>query len=301
MPIRSLFILGALTACLTHMGVARETGPSNPTTSAVSPVAPARADDPCLASEVAATPTRPNWSNSASTTQCGVVEFDSGWLAQSFRDRSALHTQTSSVRYGIGPRLDFRWAIPGPVNQKAVGQSAVNGVSDQWFSLRYRFLEQGVWSPALAFTYGVKSPTASPSKGLGTGRIDQLLLLIASRDLGKLHLDFNTAGTMAGAARGRDGGAQVGLVLSAPMTKKLTAMLETDGGSTPGTKTRYGEALLGASWTVNPRFVLDSAYTRGYTAGAPRQQITVGCTYALRSKIVLGTPRRAAWAKMLGH
>lgn len=255
----------------------------------------------CLSPEIAAAPTRPNWSNGASTTQCGVLEVDSGWLLQTMGGGVVQRLQVSSLRYGLGSRLDLRWAAPGPIFQSGGGVAFTHGVSDQWFSVRYRFLEQGARRPAMAFSYGVKDPAANPAKGFGTGYVDHQLLLIASRDLGRTHFDFNAAGLLAGAAQGQDGAARFGLALAFTVTKRLAWMLESDGGSQPGVPDRFGEALTGVSWTIHPRLVIDSAYTRAYTAGTPRQQFTVGFTYALPSKMLIPVARQGAAGRLLGR
>jgi hypothetical protein len=67
------------------------------------------APDPCMALEVAASPSRPNWSAGAATTQCNVLEFDSGWLWQPMGHGIRQRLLPSSMRYGLTPRLDLRW------------------------------------------------------------------------------------------------------------------------------------------------------------------------------------------------
>ncbi len=136
--------------------------------------------------------------------------------------------------------------------------------------------------PALALNYGVKVPSANPAKGFGTGFTDHVLTLISSRDFGRAHFDFNVVGTIAGEPYGHEGAAQFGLALSLPVSRRFTWVLDSYGGSQPGTTNRYGAVLSGGTWTVHPWLVLDAAYTRAYTAGAPRQQITMGVTHAMK-------------------
>lgn len=261
----------------------------------------AAATAPCVSPEIEAAPMRPNWSTSAQTTQCGVFEVDSGWLRQDMGGGTVQHTQVSSLRYGLSPRIDLRWAAPGPILQPGGNGPTVHGISDEWFNVRYRFWEQRRWSPAMAFSYGYKDPSANPAKSFGSGYADHTLLLIASRDLGRAHFDFNAAGLIAGGAPGKDGSVRFGLVMSLAVTKRFDWMLESDGGSQPGIPDRFGEALTGASWMVNPRLVLDAAYTRAYTAGTPRQQITVGCTVAIPKKMVIPAARSRVLRRWMGR
>ena len=159
---------------------------------------------------------------------------------------------------------------------------SLKGISDQGLSALYRVHEQGPWMPALAFSYAIKIPTANPSKGFGTGYTDHQLIFIASRDLGRVHVDFNAVGTIAGGPDGHDGATQFGLALSLPVTSRFTWVLDSFGGAQPGTTDKYGAALSGGTWALRPWLVLDGAYTRAYTAGAPRQQFTFGVTHAIK-------------------
>ncbi|MGA8529924.1 MAG: hypothetical protein WB622_09435 [Acidobacteriaceae bacterium] len=242
------------------------------------------APDPCRTTETAASPNRPNWTTGTATTQCGVVESDFGWLWQPMGSGVVQEMLPASVRYGVTPRLQLRWGLSLGMTQNGGGTPALSGASDQWLSGMYRFVEQGPRAPALAFSYGFKIPTANPQKGFGSGYVDHQLTLIASRDVRWMHFDFNAVETLAGSAAGYGGAAQFGLALSVPVTKRLTGVVESDGGSQPGTPDRFGQALGGVSWVVRPSLVLDAGYTRAYTAGSPRQQFTAGFTYAQRPK-----------------
>jgi len=137
----------------------------------------------------------------------------------------------------------------------------------------------------MALSYGAKIPTANPAKGFGSGLTDHQVVLLVSRDLGKSHLDFNMVGLIAGTPHGHDGAAQFGMALSRPVTGKLTLILESCGGPQPGTSNRFGAALAGATYNLRPDLVVDLAYSRQYTAGAPREMVLAGITWARRLRI----------------
>jgi len=247
------------------------------------PAQQAHPADPCALAEVTANPTRPAWDYAASTTQCGVAEIDSGWLEQPMGGGVRQQMLTSSVRYGLTPKLDLRWASTNHIAQSGGGVGPLEGIGDQWANARYRFVEQGRRMPAMALLYGIKTPTANPAKGFGSGFSDQQYIFIASRDLGKNHLDFNAVGTVTGGPHGRDGAAQFGLALTRPLTAKLSWILESYGGPQPGTADRFG-----------------AAYTRTYTAGSPRQQAMFGSTYSLRPGFA-HVPRSSFFGRLLGR
>lgn len=239
--------------------------------------------DPCLTTAIAATPSRPNWTAGAATTQCNVLEFDSGWLWMPVGQGGSQTLFPASVRYGLTPRMDLRWGLPGLILQNGAERQRIRGVTDQSFSVTYRFLEQRRRAPALAFGYGIKEPRANPAKGFGTGFVDHQMVFIVSRDLGRAHLDFNAVGTIAGGYGGKDGAVQAGLVASFPWTKTVTLLIEGEGGSQPGTEDRFGVALSGISFAIRPWLVADVAYTHTLMDGSPRAQMTAGITYAARS------------------
>jgi hypothetical protein len=263
-------------------------------------VPPQRKFDPCTQGDVVSSPSRPNWDAGAATTQCGILESDFGWLGQPMGSGIQQRLLMSSVRYGLTPKLDLRWGLINHVSQSGRGSPPLVGVGDQCAEVTYRFVEQSRRMPAMALSYGIKIPVANPAKGFGTGFADYQFVFIASHDLGRNHLDFNTVGTLTGGASGHDGAAQFGLALTRQITGKLSWILESYGGPQPGTADRYGAALSGVSFTLRPWLVLDGAYVKTYTAGAPRQQILFGLTYAMRP--AFGTlPRGARVARLLGR
>ena len=256
--------------------------------------------DPCFLPEAVSNPTRPNWDTSAQTTQCGLIEVDSGWMWQPMGGGMNQSMWMSSMRYGLTPKLDLRWGVTNHIAQSGGDAPSLEGVGDQWFSARYRFIEQGKVVPALAFIYAYKTPTANPAKGFGSGFADSQYVLIASRDVGKNHFDFNLVGTEVGLKNGHDGAAQFGLALTRPVSKKLSWIIESYGGPQPGTSDRFGAGFTGVSYTLRPTVVIDSAYARTYTAGSPRSQFMCGVTYALRPGFS-PLPHGSAIARLLGR
>ena len=295
----NLFASAALFGCICGVAAAAaERDPNGPEAAAsvATPVEPATAlsgegferpyqqqlVDPCAQAEVVSAPSRPNWNAGAATTQCGTLESDFGWLRQPIGGGAQQEMLLSSVRYGLTPKIDLRWGLTNHISQNGGERAPIAGVGDQSVSATYRFHEQGLWVPALAFSYGIKIPMANPAKGFGTGFTDHQLVLIASRDLGRNHLDFNVVGTLTGEARGHDGAPQFGLGLTRQMTGKLAWILEGYGGPQPGTADRYGAVLTGVSYSLRHWLVLDGAFVKTYTAGSPRQQMLFGFTYAMR-------------------
>ncbi len=239
-------------------------------------------EDGCLTGEVIAVPTRPVWDNGAATTQCGILESDTGWQYQPMGGGVSQKFMVSSLRYGLTPRLDLRWGLVNHIYQSGGAAPAVQGAGDQTVGLRYRFYEQNRRIPAMAVAYAVKLPTANAAKGIGTGYVDHQIFSIVSEDFGKTHMDWNMGGTLAGSARGIDGGLLSGMDLARPLTARLTGVLESYGGTQPETRQRLSSALGGVSYNLRPYLVLDAAYCYTFTAATPNAQVLFGITYARR-------------------
>jgi hypothetical protein len=246
----------------------------------------AQRPDPCFTHETVASPTRPNWDSSAMTTPCGNLETDFGWLLQPMGGGVRQTQLVSSVRFGLTPRLDVRWGVTNHIAQSGGETGPLQGIGDQTVSAIYRFHEQGRVSPAMAVSYGVNLPMANPTKGFGSGFVDHQFVLIASRDVGAIHLDMNAVGTLTGEAGGHDGAVQFGLAATRPVTRRLAWIVESFGGPQPGTADRFGAALTGGSYTLRSWLALDGAMTWTYTAGSPRKQVLFGLTWARRAGFV---------------
>jgi hypothetical protein len=236
----------------------------------------------CAPQSLAADPNRPTFTFPATTTQCGMFEADFGFTTQDMGQGVHQNYAPVSLRYGVTPRLDLRWGAVNHIWQ--TGNPTLQGAGDEYLGARYMFIAQSHRVPALGVFYQFKIPAANPAKGLGSGFADNLLTFLASKDLGKYHIDFNLDGTLAGAAHSTSPAVQGDLALTRALGKTTSVVLESFGGSQPATPNRLGIALLGATWSVRPWLVLDTAYDKTYTGtpGQPRQQFLIGGTCTLR-------------------
>jgi hypothetical protein len=237
----------------------------------------------CPAQPLSADGNRPTFTFPATTTQCGMFEADFGLTTQAMGDGIRQNYFPVSLRYGVTPRLDLRWGAVNHIWQ--TGTLSLQGAGDTYLGARYEFVAQSHDVPAMGVFYQVKIPTANANKGFGTGYVDNLFTLLASKDIGKYHVDFNLDGTLAGAAGGaRNGAVQGDLAVTRNLPKGTAIILENFGGSEPATSSRIGIILVGATWAVRPWLVLDTAYNRTYTGtpGQPRDQFLIGGTWTIR-------------------
>jgi hypothetical protein len=240
--------------------------------------------DPCAEIGIESNAAAPNWDSPAVTTQCGALEMDSLLVAQPLGEGVLQRTIATTAKFGVTPRFELRWGLPGHIIQNGFGSTRLTGTTDQWFGSCFRFHEQREHIPDLAVDYAIKIPTANPAKGFGSGYTDHAVTFIASEDRGSNHVDFNAVGTVAGGRRGHDGSAQFGMAMTRHFARKLLGTLETYGGSQPGTSDRYGAVLAGGAWALRPWLAVNGAYARAYTAASPRQQMFAGFIYTTRPR-----------------
>jgi hypothetical protein len=263
------------------------------------PGSPVKASDGCSAMEIEPNSMSPTWDAQAETTPCGALETDNLLVRQPLGSGVWQQTMTTTVKYGLAPRLEVRWVPPGRISQTGEGTSRLSGTTDQWLGALYRFHDQGQWTPDLALDYAFKIPTANPAKGFGSGYADHQLTFIASRDLGPNHIDLNVVGTIAGAAAENDGAAQFGMAFTRSFSARLLGTIEAFGGPQPGTSDRYGALLAGGSWGIRPWLAVNGGMIHSYTAGSPRQQYLIGFIYSMRPGFP--TLKESRLMRVFGH
>ena len=239
-------------------------------------------EHPCSQSSVASVPSRPTVASATDLTQCGVAELEYGVERQWMGGGNERSDLSGGIRFGLLPQLDFHWfsgdyiSVTNPVETHT-------GYGDNWFGLKYRYLTQNKHRPSLGIFYQVKAPTGGLLIG-GSGKTDHVLAFLASKDIRKLHLDFNVIPQFIGrpGAAGFDHNA--GLALSAwlPVTKRLTMVAEPYGYTSLNALTpSYTSMMLGGSFRVNQRLFLDTGFDAGVSHFAPHKRVYGGVTYAI--------------------
>lgn len=236
----------------------------------------------CNSTEITATPTRPTVTNSTATTQCGVLEADYGVTSLVPGDGTHHEVLGGSLRYGITPRIDFRWGADN-MNSYSGGGTHVVGTGDNWLSGRVALTSENQTWASTAFMYTIKLPSASVADGFGTGFVDHAFTFIASKEIRKWHFDFNTIELLGGrAASGFETNTTLALAVSHPLKGKWGAVYEAWGQTRLNEETpAFAANLVGVTYALSPRAVFDAAVDLGVTPGAPRARLLVGATYSL--------------------
>ena len=250
----------------------------------------------CYAESISANPNRPTVANPADITQYGLLEIEYGW------DRTMLYTGGQEtdleglLKFGLLCDVELRWTMSNYIWQNpSAGNQA--GTGDYWFGPQIRFYRQTAHIPTLAVNYAGKAPTASSSRGLGSGLVDHSVTFLASKDIKKIHFDFNTSSFWIAkpVGSGFDQNFQINLAFSHTIKGRLGFTGEFYGNTelnraTPG----FASTLWAPTFAVTPRLVIDAGFEVGLSHGAPRQHFFVGVTYAIANIYSALHPRRSS-------
>jgi hypothetical protein len=237
----------------------------------------------CYADSIVANANRPTVANPADITQYGVLEIEYGW------DRSwpaaKMHTTTLGglLKFGLLCDVELRWNTVSFISQ-ADHQVTHQGFGDNWLGPQIRIRRQTKLVPTLAFGYAVKIPSADSDNGLGSGRVDHSLTFLASKDISRVHFDFNATQFWIGRqnARGFDLNNQFNLAYSFVIHKPLQFTGEFYGDTELNRESpRFVSSLWALTYTVKPRLVIDGGFEAGFTSGGPRRRAFAGVTYSI--------------------
>ena len=141
-----------------------------------------------LLSPCAAWPVVPLATDDADPVDSGHLQFNSGLQFGRTASAKSYYYSVNPV-WGITPRGEFGAAI-GYQWQKRDGGSA-DGISDLILETKWRLLGRKTNPFKLTARFDLKLPTASELHGLGTGKPDADVILIATRNWGDTYLDWN--------------------------------------------------------------------------------------------------------------
>jgi hypothetical protein len=233
----------------------------------------AQSAPPASPGELVATPNRPTVTNTADTTQVGVLEIEFGVSAAS--RQQAL---PGLLKFGLLRDLELQWA-GNPWQHDANAHQA--GVSDTDIGFRWRFLHQGKKKPTLSLQYNVILPSAAGS--LGAGSVGHVVTLLASKDLpAQFHLDANLNRQWFGRTGGFDRNWLPDFTLTRQLTKKWSLSMEFSGNTRAGaSQAAVVQNLWAVGYAVKPRLVLDSAVQFGLRGPVPTVTYLAGFTYSI--------------------
>jgi hypothetical protein len=221
--------------------------------------------------QITAVPNRPTFSTTAESVQAGVFEVEYGMEAA-----DGHQNVNGLLKFGLTKDIELRFA-----NNPLERDGGIAGLGDSGVGFKYRFYKQTEKLPTFAFLYTATLPTAKDA--LGAGAVGHSVQILASKDFGKHHFDFNEGPQFVGRVGGGfDRNYFTALAYAYPVTQKLGATGEIAGFSRTNVAIPASMTLLGAAtYNVSTRLVLDAG---GYFAAyghLPRFTFFTGVTYSV--------------------
>jgi hypothetical protein len=225
-------------------------------------------------------PSRPTVSNPAEFQRPGVLQLEFGYSANFHAPGVSTEQDLPlALRFAISRRLLFEFDGDSPISQTVAGVKTT-GVGDTQLGIQVVLQHEKESRPGVSFAYYVKLPTASSTKGLGTGRVDHDFIGFISKKIGETTVDFNAIYLLAGRTsdNGHASSGQAALAASRNVTKRFGIQGEISGFSRNDEQSGAMFVLGAVAYQVNRRLVLDTGTRFGLSHDAPRVGFFAGMT-----------------------
>jgi Putative MetA-pathway of phenol degradation len=229
-------------------------------------------------------PSRPTVSNPAEFQRPGVLQLESGYSRElGIPGTRAVQDMPLTLRFAASRRILMEFDLDGYTSETLARGARVSSVGDSQFGIQSVLHHENGRGPGIAVSYFIKAPTASSSKGLGTGRVDHSLLFLTSKTLGRFTLDLNGVYLLAGRTsdQGHASSGQGAFAVSYGLTRRFGLQGEISGVSRNDTEPGAIQALGAIAYQVNKRLVLDAGVRFGLSHDAVASGFIGGLTFGI--------------------
>jgi len=222
---------------------------------------------------------RPLTTDDAGTVEKGEFQVEVGFdaLRQDNHDRE--YSPSLTLTYGLLDRMDLGIGS-GYIFSRPKEDKKENGIVDTELKLKYRWIDEKDWRPAFAMTGTLKLPTASESRGLGSGQTDFRINAILKKNLSKkLVLHLNLGYTFIGEDHVNN---ELNYSMAAQfiLTEKWGLVGEVMGVN--NFNGRRGDdpfsGLIGTYYLITDKIIWDAGLEIGMSKAAPDFRLTTGLT-----------------------
>jgi hypothetical protein len=227
-------------------------------------------------------PDRPDVTNGTHIVDVGLLQIEMGGVLG--RPMSGERTLASplTARLGLLDWLEARLGTDGLLIDSIRGVRAA-GIGNVQLGAKLRLWSRPGGIPVLSVLPTVNLPTASESKGLGTGAADYTVALLSGTDLGRhSHVDVNYGLGSIGASDGRPHFVQHLWSFSAsaavtdswnPYAEAFWLSRQEPGGAA------VSAVDAGAIYELSARFALDGGVQVGVSSHAPALAVFGGLSF----------------------
>ncbi len=225
---------------------------------------------------------RPFTTEDAGVAGKGVFQAEMSWDYLKGQDsgRDAVFLLVPIV--GVTENLELSAEIPYQFRSPFEAENE-NGIGDVNLVAKYQIVKETENVPAVALKGLFKTNSGNSDRGLGSGDKDYGLFAAVSKTIGK----YTIHGMFGYTVVGDNGDENIrniysyGVALDYELTDKFHLCGEVTGNRNPD---RTGpndplSGLLGATFKINEKIVLDGGVRYGFTRSAPDWSTTVGMTF----------------------
>ncbi len=236
----------------------------------------------CFTSSIFAA--RPLITDDADTVEKGTFQVEGGFdfVRQDNHDKEYFPSFT--LTFGLFERMDIGVGSAYLFVNPAEGKK-VNGFSDTPLKVKYRFLDQKGWIPSFVVSGLLIIPTASKSKGIGSGKVDFNITNIFQWNLSKRwQLYMNLGYTFIGDKQ-RNDELNYSIAGQFVLSEKWALVGEIFGLNNFNGNKRDDPilGLVGIQYMLfTDKLVLDAGVEIGMSKAAPDFRWTTGLTWLFR-------------------
>jgi hypothetical protein len=184
-----------------------------------------------------------------------------------------------TLTYGLLERMDVAVGTGYLFIDPTEGKNE-NGLGDTEVKVKYHLIDQKGWIPHFAASGTLKIPTASESKGLGSGKTDFNINTIFTWDLSKRWQLFSNLGYTFIGEHHVENEFNYSVAAQFALTEKWALVGEIFGVNNFNGHKRDDtiSSLVGTQYELGDNFVLDAGVEIGMNKAAPDYRLTAGLT-----------------------
>lgn len=224
-------------------------------------------------------PARPGISNPAEFQKPGMLQLELGYEADFHSsDLKVGQDMPLTLRFAVNKRLLLELDTDSPFSQTDRFNNTETGAGDTEIGVQGVLQKENKTRPGMALAYYLKIPTASESKGLGSGRYDHTFIGLFSKTFGRTTVDFNAFYLLNGRTSrgGYESSGQAALGISQDVTRRFSLQEEISGHSRSDQDKGEMFMLGAAAYKINRRLVVDGGMRFGLTPDTPRAGVFAG-------------------------
>ena len=218
-------------------------------------------------------PDRPDVTNGTHIVDVGLLQMEVGVQRLKSGPGASSFGTPITFRAGLTDWIEMRFGSDGFVSVTDPIAGTAGGLGNVQLGAKIRLWADPGGIPVLSILPSVNLPTASASKGLGSGQSDVTLSLLTGTDfLTRGHVDVNYGFGMIGSGPGLRRFSQhlASASASAEIPGPVTPYLEYFWISRQDPRGGIVAAMdAGAIYVITPRFALDGGAQWGLTRAAP--------------------------------